>query len=735
MTFMLLPFSDVQVGACSDVPNFTIHLRMTLRPRNNSRSMRTSLRCLVLLFAFAAAALCFAQSSVWRYGVTDGIFGKVIRGSDGTIYWAIRDGTATSTKMRVMAVQPDGVILWDKQVDSNSVQNPFSLSDIEIRGTRLYLAYSERTNGGYGDPYQGHIAVLNATNGTQIYKAGGSFSITALAPTSTSCVVIGSTINQPNSFAMQFLDPTGNVTKSYPLTNVETLNDVVVDDTDQAYAVGSGNSGLLMVVSANASTFGYQKFYGLSSHNTFQLNFARLHPTNGKLYGLGSGFYNAGQNDQDWIALEVDKATGLSAIVKYYGSTAFDKPGGLNIDTNGMIVAAGKSDAGGGTTNVRRYNAGLTVAWTTSFSAEDGADRPVGFDSAHSIFVGDCYNPGSLSAPRVLKLDPANGTVDMTLRDNYGTNGHVEGLAVDPFGSVYIAGNVSAFAYVACLKQALLTCTNATPNGGFNVTATLTLCEAAPAAGSVWALHSSNTAAATVPVSVTIPSGGLNKGFTVTTHPVAVDTDITITATRKGFTATLPMTILAPKLSNLTASPTTVVGGVNSAGTVTLTSKAPTGGKSVALSSNLSSAASVPGPANVPAGSTSVGFTITTYPVSADKVATITATTAGVVKTVLITVRTPALSGFSVSPATVKGGLPSTLTVTINGKALTGGIKIQTYSGAPNLVTVPASVWVNAGATSKQQALATHVVTTSMPVLVFGGRNGVYMTTTLTLTP
>jgi len=67
--------------------------------------------------------------------------------------------------------------------------------------------------------------------------------------------------------------------------------------------------------------------------------------------------------------------------------------------------------------------------------------------------------------------------------------------------------------------------------GGNNISATLFLTANAPAGGAKVTLSSSNTAAAQVPASVTVPAGQGFQGFTITTSPVSANTSVTITGT------------------------------------------------------------------------------------------------------------------------------------------------------------------------------------------------------------
>jgi hypothetical protein len=88
--------------------------------------------------------------------------------------------------------------------------------------------------------------------------------------------------------------------------------------------------------------------------------------------------------------------------------------------------------------------------------------------------------------------------------------------------------------------------------GGASSTATVTLDGAAPAAGGFVTLSSSNTQAATVPPSVTVPAGATSATFTVSTSAVGSSTSSTISATYGGVTRSVPLTVSAP----VTQSPT-----------------------------------------------------------------------------------------------------------------------------------------------------------------------------------
>jgi hypothetical protein len=104
--------------------------------------------------------------------------------------------------------------------------------------------------------------------------------------------------------------------------------------------------------------------------------------------------------------------------------------------------------------------------------------------------------------------------------------------------------------------------------------------------------------------------------------------------------STSPPPPTTASLSAVSVSPTSVVGGTASQGTITLTSGAPSGGAVVTLSSASTSVASVPASVTVAAGATSATFNVNTTAVTANTGVTITATYGGVSRTTTLTVTT-----------------------------------------------------------------------------------------------
>jgi hypothetical protein len=193
--------------------------------------------------------------------------------------------------------------------------------------------------------------------------------------------------------------------------------------------------------------------------------------------------------------------------------------------------------------------------------------------------------------------------------------------------------------------------------------------------------------------------------------------------------------ISAPALSSLAVSPSSVIGGQPSTGTVTLASAAPAGGVVVTLAS-ANSAASVPSSVTVAAGSTSANFSVTTTPVTAATSGNITASYNGVTKSTTFTVNPQppaALSALSLNPTAVRGGNNSTGTVTLTSPAPSGGLIVTLSSSNPSKATVSSTVTVSAGSTMANFTVTTTSVNKKTVVTISAAHNGIARNASLTI--
>jgi hypothetical protein len=255
--------------------------------------------------------------------------------------------------------------------------------------------------------------------------------------------------------------------------------------------------------------------------------------------------------------------------------------------------------------------------------------------------------------------------------------------------------------------------------GGNSAVGTATLNSAAPPSGMVVSLQS-NSAAAVVPSSVTVLRGATSATFTISTSAVASSTTAAISGTL-GATYSANLTITPPAVRSVSLSPTSVAGGNNSTGTVTLTGIAPASGFVVSLSSSKTTAAQVPASVTVAAGASTATFTVTTTPVSASTTATITA---GGIASAILTVTSPALSSITLNPTNLKGGASSTGTATLGSPAPTGGSTVSLTSSNSLYASVPVSVTVPAGATTANFTVTTRDPQAQQTAVITGTYNG-----------
>lgn len=179
---------------------------------------------------------------------------------------------------------------------------------------------------------------------------------------------------------------------------------------------------------------------------------------------------------------------------------------------------------------------------------------------------------------------PITLTRDLTVRRT------TMGVTVDPF--IVVAGN--------------------------NALGTVSVAHPAPAGGLVVNLQSNNPSV-TVPATVTIPANQRSATFQVRTTAATVDATVTITATSGQLTAQTTFNLLAQypfEITNVTFDRRTVLGGNVVNCTITIDAAAPAGGLRIDLESSNERVLPVDGAVTIPAGQTSVTFSVTTGRVS-----------------------------------------------------------------------------------------------------------------------
>ncbi len=219
-------------------------------------------------------------------------------------------------------------------------------------------------------------------------------------------------------------------------------------------------------------------------------------------------------------------------------------------------------------------------------------------------------------------------------------------------------------------------------NGVLSTTADTTITLTATAGGA---------ALGTLPT-VKILKNAVSTTFTIPTVAVASDTSVTIQAAVSGTTKAASFTVLAPQMTGISLSPTTIVHNSKtntSTGTVSLDAATPVAGLSVSLRSSNTAVATVSSPATYNATTKTWQFTVTSAPVTGDSTATIYATMGSVTKSTSVTVK-PLLASVAVTPSTITGGSTGAGIITLNAEADAGAPAITVASQRTTVATVSA---------------------------------------------
>ena len=257
---------------------------------------------------------------------------------------------------------------------------------------------------------------------------------------------------------------------------------------------------------------------------------------------------------------------------------------------------------------------------------------------------------------------------------------------------------------------------------------------AAPAAGAVINLTSSNPAAAPVPASVNMPGNTAWMQFQIQAGQVTSTTPVTLTATLNSGQASVQFNVLPPSLKAITLNAGTISGGAQVGAIAMLNGQAPAGGAVVDFSSD-SPSAMPPTLATIPAGDSSVSISIPTNQVAANTVANISATWNGTTVQSPLTITPQGQpASIALSPASVTGQAGSFATVTMATAATTDQI-FQVSSSNPTAAGVSNSVLIPAGSTHGGITINTSQVSTQTLVTISVSGGGVTRSATLTLNP
>jgi hypothetical protein len=295
-------------------------------------------------------------------------------------------------------------------------------------------------------------------------------------------------------------------------------------------------------------------------------------------------------------------------------------------------------------------------------------------------------------------------------------------------------GTVQAVLTVNAPTVASFTLSPTTVVGGNTSLATITLTGRSPSGGAVISLGSSDASIATVPATMTVPSGTTTGTFLVTSKVVPLDSGVTISESYHGLPRTADLLVTAQKIASLTLTPNPVVGGNTVQGKVTLAGPA-VGSTVIQLVSTAPTVASVPASVTISSGQLSANFSVTTHMVGATTFADIFATLGGSQQQATLTVTALQLTGFVITPSTVFEKQTVTGVVTLNGAALSGGAIVTISNSNPAAAAVPTSVTIPQGQTSKTFTFPANAVTTNQFATITATKGSVAIPQQLSVTP
>ena len=386
--------------------------------------------------------------------------------------------------------------------------------------------------------------------------------------------------------------------------------------------------------------------------------------------GLGNYFgttYEGGSNGKGTI-FEYSAANGVRTLYNFDGVHGMLPTRSPILDSQGNLY--GTAAQGGAFSNPSNACCGTlwkystTTGQLTTLINFDGDTVPadgmfpgggVVMDSAGNLYGGTVY--GGAFGDGIIYEYSASGQVT-TLVTFSGPNGwNPEGrLTFDSAGNLYgitNQGGTSGYGTVFQLTPnsgggtcggvtvSSLTFNPASIPSGSTSQGTVTLSGPAPSGGSTVGLSSDNSFGL-VPATVTVAGGATSGTFTFTAKTgVLSNTAVTVTASLGNSTVQGSVTITPSStvsVSSVSLNPSTVRGGSNATGTVTLNKAAPSNGAVVSLSSSNTAAATVPSSVTVQAGKTSASFQIRTQNVNSTSTSSISATFGGVTRSATLTV-------------------------------------------------------------------------------------------------
>jgi len=433
-----------------------------------------------------------------------------------------------------------------------------------------------------GDTATGSITVSDAA-----LKGGRVIKLTSNSP----AISVPTTVNLVQ----------GKSTASFAVTS----NRVNAQTTAQITAtLGTSSASTTVMVSQGVSyTFALNTFQTAGGSDVWgQINLAFNAPAGGVSFNVASS------NGVATVPATVTVPAGKPIIVfVVHSSTVLAAtPTTISVSTGGQTKTASLTVSPPALSSFG-LNLGLVAGGTTVTGRVTlNGPAPTG-----GVTVNVTSDSPFASAPATVAIAAGQSVATFTITTSGATTKTVANLTAACGGT-----KQTARLMIGAFELSNLILNNASVIGGASVSASVQINAPAPAGGVVVTLGSNNPSV-TVPATVMVPEGSSSAPFSIGTSPVASQVKAAISASYGGRTQYEQLIVNTVALSTITLSPTSVSGGQTSTGTITLNGPAPAGGFDVSLRTS-SSTTKVPAKVTVPAGQTSVTFTITTVKVKAD---------------------------------------------------------------------------------------------------------------------
>ena len=454
----------------------------------------------------------------------------------------------------------------------------------------------------------------------------GTVKLSVVAPAGGTTVTL--TSSQPNIVGVEptVFIPAGQTSVEFDIDAIPVVTETMATITATAYA--TSKSVLVTIQSPQPSSLalGVSTVVGGTS-TTGTITISGPAPVGGTVVSLASSSLSA------LVPTSVTIPAGqmTTTFIVSTNLVSNDTSAVISATVYGVKVKSTLSILGPKVTSVTVASANVASTATTTGTVTLSTNAPVG----GKVVTLSSSNTGVATVPVSVTVPAGSNTATFTITAGTVAANTAVTITASTNGSSGTA-TVTVTPPVAALST--VTTNVAAATGGVAVTGTVTLTRAAPTGGAVVTLASSSTTIGTVPASVTVAAGATTATVAITTRTVTAASTLTVTGTYLGVAKSASITVNPVRLvSALTLNPTSVKGGTNSTGTVTLTGPA-TEAVVVTLTSATTTVARVSASVTVPAGATTATFTITTLTQTATRTSIITAATGTTSRTATLSV-------------------------------------------------------------------------------------------------